>query len=162
MPEDKSLRGIDGWLLVFLAGCVVTSLYYLVLLGFNRLIMDWRAHDYGETLPPMILAEDIVYELLRIALPLVIMWRMIVARRWRTIGLAIALIWLLFLGLPLGAFGLVIAQTGWPHATLTIGFFLKSTRAGVLVAMVATLYLLGSRRVAATYPRGLHLDEVFD
>jgi len=160
--DARNLRGIDGWLLVFLASCVVTSLFYLIAFGFNNLLQQWREQYYGVTLPPMIAVEGGIVECVRIALPLIILWRMIVARRWRTIAWTIAAIWLLFIGLPLADFGFAVAWFGWARVGGGLARLVQGNGVGIVCAVGATFYLLGSRRVAATYPRHVDLDQVFD
>ena len=160
--EPGNVRGIDGWLLLFLAGCVATSLYFLIELGFSHLLEQWRQEEFGRSLSPLIAAEDWVYNSTRVALPLVVLWRMVVARRWGTVVLAIGLIWLLFVGMHAVDAGLAVSNYGWERVSGVIGKIARRAAMGAFLAIGPTLYLLGSRRVAATYPRHVDLDQVFD
>ncbi len=159
--KPRNRNGIDGWLLVFLVACAGFSLYYLITYAsLFRIESDWDRYR-GETLPLDLRITEYAFAGARIALPLVIIWRMVARRRWSTIRLVIALVWLLFIGLPAIDYMIATIRFGpipaGAHPERAFGF-------GLAFAALATAYLLGSRRVALTYrrPGMIHVDGVFD
>lgn len=150
MTAHRESKAIDGWLLVFLALCVLTSLIYLVMFATARNEMAAYEFRHGP-MPGALHVWSWCMAIPRIILPLLILWRMIVDRRWNTVRLAIALLWLLFVGLTL-----IDIAGAW----LTIGLWDGAVHVatprivrGIFLAASASLYLLHAKRVAATYPR---------
>lgn len=147
----RALKGIDGWLLVFMAALIVTAIVHLVIFGIGLDKQAWLSAHYGP-LPLSIMISGWIYHLMRIVLPLAIFWRMLRVRRWSSVQLALAGLWLLFVGVELldCLYALWLQPHGWD---LLSGTLASTLLKGAFFALVGTVYLLGSVRVANTYPR---------
>lgn len=151
---------IDGWLLAFLAACVLTSLIYLALLAtrMNEIADYQRFHG---AMPRMLIAWDCGLTVVRIVTPLLIVWRMAKHRHWGSVRFAIAALWFLFLGMPLIDLAWAMLNTGPVFLDKATHFIIPQLARGIFFAGSATLYLLRARRVANVY-RHAPMGAVFD
>lgn len=158
MPDRDNISGIDGWLLVFLVFLCLVSLTYLVIGAM------WLAALSGVSIefPLITHLEFWMFILLRTAVPAITVWRMVTRKNWSSVRFALIALGGIWVVLPLvdmvGAFWIV---TGLVDPALLISFIPGIAR-DVFMALASALYLLNSKRVAATYPRGRDIDGVFD
>lgn len=154
MPASEPARpprGIGGWLLLFLALMVAAALISLAFLVVSRIeIARWA--EVNGRLPLRLELSGWFLGLAKIVIPLAIVRRMVRDRRWRSVQLAIAGLWLLWLALPLVDIAHVLIA-GDPLPPGTWRLVAIDLLRGALFAFAATAYLLASRRVEATYPR---------
>lgn len=159
MATGRERKTIDGWLLVFLALCVLTALIYLVIeaVALNEVAAFERR--FGPE-PQWLHLWNYCLALPRIGLPLLVVWRMVADKRWGTVRFAVAIIWLLFIGLPIIDIAVTWQVFGIDRHFL-VRFVVPQLARGVFFAGIANLYLLRSKRVENTYRYGA-IAEVFD
>lgn len=160
MATGRERKTIDGWLLVFLALCVLTSLIYLFLFGVSRNEVAAMEQRYGP-FPLWLHIWSYCIAVPQVGLPLLVVWRMVKEKRWSTVRLTLCLIWLYFLSLPLIDLIESRLTTGPLDQRLLINLALPRLARGILFAGGASLYLLRSKRVENTYRHG-EIAEVFD
>jgi hypothetical protein len=148
---EREPKGIDGWLLVFMGGLILTAITYLVIFGIGEVKLAFLEERYGP-MPVAITVSAWVYHAARVAIPLVIFWRMLRVRRWSSIRFAVGGLWLLFVAVPFvdWVFG-VWYTPGSFDANLPP--MQREVLRGSFLALCGTAYLLASGRVAKTYLR---------
>lgn len=161
MTEKKEVQGIDGWLLVFLVLIGgVTPVANLVLFFIGRMNMARFEARYGPT-PLNVTIADWAFGAIEVAIPLFILWRMIARKEWRSVQIAVAGIWLLFVGVPVLDF--VIGELQYPGSfDRFMTMVAPGLSRGAFLASGAMLYLFTAKRVANTYPRHTDLAEIFE
>lgn len=148
---DRQLKGIDGWLLVFMALLVLTAAAHMVIFGIGQQKTALFSERYG-SLPWSIAIGGWIYHGARTLIPLIVFWRMLRVRRWSSIVFAVAGLWLLFAGVELIDFA-------WAALTMPGAFqgllpmLIRTLLGKGFLALAGTFYLLASIRVANTYPR---------
>jgi hypothetical protein len=145
MADTQEVRGIGGWLAVFLAFRGVA-----IVLPFVQLYALYAAF-----LPSQRNNPDLSRYLIQSAIPAVIfaacngfiVWRFLRRRSWRTVQIGIALIWAMTVIPWLISLARGIIPGRGPFGP---GFILLLQIAG---PVIWTAYLLRSKRVANTYDR---------
>ncbi len=164
---DHKLRGIGGWLAVFLAllGLIAAIQAYALFQGVSYWFS--RQSEALGIIPLPLVAEGWLIAAARIAIALVILRRMIHVRRWSSVRLCIAGLWTYYVGLALvDAIAAAAIVMVWREIPVRPDLWLvgSALSKGCLIAFSGTWYLLRSRRVAGTYPRPSESDalrEVF-
>jgi hypothetical protein len=160
---QRMLKGIDGWLLFFMAALVIVALIQLVLFAVALDVQVRRAAFYGP-LPLWVTINGWIYNAVEIAGPLVIFWRMLRVRRWSSIRFAVAGLWFVAVGAPLIDFACAALAVPGSFGRM-LPLLIHSLLGETLMALIGTFYLAGSARVANTYPHpqaAEALGEVFE
>lgn len=153
MTDREGPKGIGGWLLLFL---VMIGLVTPVLAGLGA----WASHSdkLADYLGPGRMRALIAFDWTMVALRVLLGWyvaaRLIAVRRWLSVRIAIAYLWL---GLPV----LLLVQATLAHLlnwadfeqSLVYSFVQANPLLWIGAAIVWTAYLLRSKRVARTYAR---------
>lgn len=159
MATGRERKTIDGWLLVFLALCVLTSLIYLVMLAVGMNEVAAFELRYGPE-PLSVYLWNYCVAIPRIVMPLLVVWRMVVDKRWHAVRFAVVAAWLSFVGVPLIDTAVTWFSNGIDRVFL-FRFIVPQLARGIFFAGGASLYLLRSKRVENTYRHG-EIAEVFD
>jgi hypothetical protein len=150
--NDDETHGVGGWLLLFiltLATVIPLYIAYFLMTGVYdssaQLLSGapgWAAFRSGVT----VVAGG------QCAIALYLAWRLIGVRRWTTIRLAIAGIWLMGFG-PIILNALIATAIYGRFPTIALGAVMPRALGAASYATLWTAYLLRSPRVANTYPR---------
>ena len=147
----RELEGIHGWLLVFMAGLVLTALFNLMQFVADQQELAVWAQRYGPISWSLILRRAF-YDAAGIVIPASICWRMFRVRDWSSIRFALAGVSLLCFAVPIVDFGYAgwVVPDSFNYNFLSlIGTLLRNA----FLALCGMGYLLVSVRVANTYPR---------
>lgn len=153
MTHRDGPAGIGGWLLLFL---VLTGLVMPVLSA----VSVWASQDpaVAEHLGPQRMRALMTFSWSLLALRVLLSWyvvlRLVFVRRWQSVRIAIAFLWL---GLPL----LLLVQAGLGHVfnwaafdeMLVYSIVEAKPLPWLAMGAIWTAYLLRSKRVARTYAR---------
>lgn len=153
MTHRDGPAGIGGWLLLFL---ILIGLVMPLIFAANL----WASQDaaVAEHLGPQRMRALMTFDASLLALRILLSWyvvlRLVFVRRWQSVRIAIAFLWL---GLPL----LLLVQAGLGHVfnwaafdeMLVYSISEAKPLLWLATGVVWTAYLLRSKRVARTYAR---------
>lgn len=151
--RDRPRReGIAGWLIFFLLCFGVIGPVLRVSVAWHTLYVHPAvARIYGDNWPAI---QALVWSVASagVAIAWYLCWRLVRVRRWRTVRVVVAGLWLLVLGLPLlRLVGTRILSRGSLAEMGTVNAF--PALETLFFCATWTAYLLVSRRVAEAYPR---------
>jgi hypothetical protein len=157
-------QGIGGWLAaLFVVLGVVAPLCYFYLLWRTLGGQTLHAQYTGELVPWQVRAATWSSCLVKTAIALSIVWRMMRVRRRETIRFALVGIWVLAVGMVFVDLGLAwLARAPMLESDALPFFVAQMLSIGLALALPATFYLLKSRRVANTYRPDGSLVRVFE
>jgi hypothetical protein len=155
---DDELKGVKGWLLVFvLIMAVISPLINAFMLSrsFNAL------PQLGEIFPEVVRFEWILVGILTL-IGWFVAWRLVAIHNWMSVRIAIAGIWIGGLGLSAVEFFGVSYFTGVSSDLLISGTSPAQFIRPVIFGVIWTAYLLKSERVENTYRDPGEQADVFE
>lgn len=155
--EEKALRGVGGWLAVFVVILGVISPIRIIVTTWTSLYGEPDlAPTYGEVWPTLVAFEWTTVAV-AVLITCFLAWRLIAVHVWRSVQMVIAGIWALAIGIQLvDAIGVSLIA-GIPIANLLPAMGPEVVQP-IVFCTVWTAYLLRSKRVANTYPRHAGAD----
>ena len=144
--------GIGGWLAFYLVTLGVISPLVTIVNLYSNLFADPAVGTFYGDRWPALLAAELAINFLLLAAIYYVVWRFFLRKEWRTVRIAIAVMWIS--AVPVALLELVVVSLlgGLDFGALvpaSIGDLLKP----MIYSALWTTYLLRSVRVANTYPR---------
>ena len=144
--------GIGGWLAFYLVTLgIISPLATGINLYANLYGDPATGQFYGESWPAL-QVTTLAVNFLLLAAVFYTVWRFFFRRNWKTVRTAIALMWTMAVLAPLLEVAIVAVLSGVGPGAL-ISIMLADLVKPMIYALIWTLYLLRSTRVANTYPR---------
>jgi len=159
---DDELKGVKGWLLVFVLIMAVISP------GWGAI----QAYSALHTGNAVFLAEEPLFVSLRnvtwgvvaftFVIGWIVAWRLLAIHNWTSVRIAIAGIWLSSVGSVILAYALITWVLGLPADALAGEVGVPQFIRPFIFGLIWTSYLLKSERVANTYRDPGEQAEVFE